>query len=116
VAAVAVAAAAIWTTKFRSSFCLKPFLLAETLGAQGPDALGHGMTARHLVIESLETPDGGRCVDIFRRGDSSFGFEAYRRDVEDPRGWFPIGRHGENIYASEAEARAAAKARINWLP
>ncbi len=74
------------------------------------------MTVRHLVMESIETADGGRCVDIFRRGDGTFGFEAYRRDVEDPHGWFPIGRHGHNTYESEAEARAAAKAQITWLP
>lgn len=78
------------------------------------------MAARHLVIESIETPDGGRCVDIFRRPDYlhgyTYGFEEYRRDVEDPNGWFPIGRHGENTYQSEAEARAAAKRLITWLP
>lgn len=73
------------------------------------------MTGRHLVIESLETPDGGRCVDIFRRDDGTFGFEAYRRDVEDPRGWFPIGRHGAHPYQTEAEARAAAARQITWL-
>ncbi|MFP6749743.1 MAG: hypothetical protein VCD66_19375 [Alphaproteobacteria bacterium] len=74
------------------------------------------MPAGHLILDSIETPDGDRCVDIFRRGDNTFGFEAYRRDLEDPSGWFPIGRHRFNIYRSEAEARAAAKAQVTWLP
>ena len=73
------------------------------------------MTVRHLVIESLETPDGGRCVDIFRRDDGTFGFEAYRRDVEDPRGWFPICRHGGQPNQTEIEAREAAARQITWL-
>ena len=74
------------------------------------------MNVRHLVLASIETADGGRCVDIFRRADNTFGFEAYRRDVEDPGGWFPIGRFGEKAYQTEAVARAAAKTRIDWLP
>ena len=73
------------------------------------------MTVRHLVIKSLENPDGGRCVDIFRRDDGTFGFEAYRRDVEDPRGWFPIGRYGGQPYPTEIEAREAAARQITWL-
>jgi hypothetical protein len=42
-----------------------------------------------LVLDSVETPDGGRCVKIFRRGGGTFGFEVYRRDAEDLSGWFP---------------------------
>ena len=71
---------------------------------------------RPLVIESIETSDGDRCVDIFRRADNTYGFEAYRRDLEDPNGWFPIGRHRFTNYDTEAEARTAAKHRISWLP
>lgn len=73
-------------------------------------------TERPLVIESIETPDGDRCVDIFRRDDGTFGFEAYRRDLEDPSGWFPIGRHRLTNYNTETEARAAARQQISWLP
>ncbi len=73
-------------------------------------------TERPLVIESIETPDGARCVDIFRRADNTYGFEAYRRDLEDPSGWFPIGRHSFTNYGSEDEARAAARQKIGWLP
>ena len=73
-------------------------------------------TERPLVIESIETPDGARCVDIFRRADNTYGFEAYRRDLEDPSGWFPIGRYRFTNYDSEDEARTAARQKIGWLP
>lgn len=55
------------------------------------------MAVRHLVIEATETPEGDRCVDVFCRADGTFGFAEYRRDVEDLRGWFAIGRHGGRL-------------------
>ena len=39
-----------------------------------------------VVLESLETDDGLRCVDLFRRPDGSFGYEEFRRDPEERRG------------------------------
>jgi hypothetical protein len=73
-------------------------------------------TERPLVMESIETPDGDRCVDIFRRADNTYGFGVYRRDLEEPSGWFPIGRHRFTNYGSEDEARAAARQKVGWLP
>ena len=70
---------------------------------------------RNRVLASIETDDGGRCVDIFQRPDATFGFEEYRRDSEDRSGWFPIGFHASNVYATEAEARTAARAAVAWL-
>lgn len=67
------------------------------------------------VIQSIETPDGGRCVDIFARPDGTFGFEEYRREAEDGRGWFPLGFHGNAVYDSEAAARADALVKVGWL-
>jgi len=67
------------------------------------------------VTRSIETPDGTRCVDLFRRPDASFGFEEYRRDPEDTSGWFPIGYHGEATFPTEAAALAEARRRVAWL-
>lgn len=67
------------------------------------------------VLESIETPDGGRCVDIFVRPDATYGFEEYRRDLEDGRGWFPIGFHGDESFASEEAARGRALDQVPWL-
>ena len=46
------------------------------------------MAHANRVVRSIETDDGGRCVDLFAHPDGSFGFEEYRRDIEDGRGWF----------------------------
>jgi hypothetical protein len=73
------------------------------------------MAHTNKVTRSIETPDGGRCVDLFQRPDGSFGFEEYRRDPEDGSGWYPIGFHTEASFASEAAALAEARQRIGWL-
>jgi hypothetical protein len=49
------------------------------------------------------------------RPDDSYGFEAYRRDSEDNRGWFPDGGFGGRVFATPDEAMAEAKAKVPWL-
>ena len=73
------------------------------------------MTARNRVLRSIETDHGARCVDIFLRPDGSFGFEEYRLDGEDLRGWFPIGHHADGRQDSEAGAIAAARLAVPWF-
>ena len=73
------------------------------------------MTRDKRVLRSIDTADGGRCVDVFVRDDGSFGFEEYRRDSEDQRGWFPIGHHADRRFSSEAAALLAARASTPWL-
>ncbi len=70
---------------------------------------------KNRVLRSIETPDGDRCVDIFIRPDGSFGFEEYRRDIEDGRGWFPIGFHTEKSFGCKEEAEVNALAAVPWL-
>ncbi len=69
----------------------------------------------NTVLKSVNTPDGGRCVDIFLRPDGTFGFEEFRRDVEDPSGWFPIGEHKEKSFDSEQGAFDQAEASVSWF-
>ena len=71
--------------------------------------------ARKLVLQSIETADGDRCVDIFRRNDGSYGFEGYRRDAEDTSGWFRVMQFGAQEFESEAAALAAAQNVFPWL-
>lgn len=71
---------------------------------------------RNRVLRSIETDGGERCVDIFVRPDGSAGFEEYRRDSEDHRGWFAIGFHADKVFAGEAEALTAALLAVGWLP
>jgi hypothetical protein len=67
------------------------------------------------VLRSINDQGADRCVDIFRRPDGTVGFEEFRRDVEDARGWFPIGGHSDRVFAGDAEALAAALIDVAWL-
>jgi len=69
----------------------------------------------NTVLRSLNTPDGGRCVDIFTRPDETFGFEEFRRDIEDPGGWFPIGGHAGKVFTTAEDAFEQALAAVAWL-
>ena len=67
------------------------------------------------VFDSVENDEHDRCVDLFERPDGSFGFEAFRRDVEDAGLWTPVAYHSGVSYPSRAAALAAAVAAITWL-
>ncbi len=68
------------------------------------------------VVASPSTPAVDRCVDIFRRPDGTFGFEEFRRDPEDMGSWTPIAYYSAREFANEAEAIAAARDAVAWLP
>ena len=68
-----------------------------------------------IVFVSHENDAHDRCVDLFRRPDGTHGFEEVRRDVEDARGWFPIGGHAARSFGDEAAALEAALAAVPWL-
>ena len=73
------------------------------------------MPKSETVLSSINNDDASRCVDIFRRADGTFGFEEYRRDVEDGRGWFPVGNFAERRFPDAQAALAAAVSRVSWL-
>jgi hypothetical protein len=68
-----------------------------------------------VVFESIENDEHDRCVDLFRRPDGSFGFELFRRDVEDAGLWTAVAYHSGAAYASKETALAAAIAAVSWL-
>ncbi|NKB22364.1 MAG: hypothetical protein GKS01_17900 [Alphaproteobacteria bacterium] len=68
-----------------------------------------------VVLSSIETFDGDRCVDIFRREDGTFGFDEFRRDPETKTGWFRTGHFEMDVFAARDEALEAAKQRVIWL-
>ncbi len=72
------------------------------------------MNTKVRVAFSLENDAGDRCVDVFERSDGSHGFEEYRRDHEDGRGWFSLNRHAHLRFDTEAEALAEAKKTVVW--
>ena len=67
------------------------------------------------VMHSINGHDDSTCVDIFLRPDGTFGFEEYRRDVEDARGWFPVGHYSAQAFSTKRDALEAAKSKIVWL-
>ena len=67
------------------------------------------------VIRSINQVGEGLCVDLFQRPEGSFGFEEYRRDPEDPRGWYPVGYHSAEQFSSADEALQAARLKVAWL-
>lgn len=67
------------------------------------------------VLRSINNPDGSLCVDVFSRPDGSIGFEEFRRDVEDTRGWFAIGGHAERRFSSAEDALQAATEAVVWF-
>ena len=73
------------------------------------------MAHANKVIRSINNEDASLCVDIFRRPDGSIGFEEYRRDLEDVRGWFAIGGHADRVFDDEANALHRAKTDVPWL-
>jgi hypothetical protein len=73
------------------------------------------MSHANKVTRSIETPDGTRCVDLFRRPDGTFGFAEYRRDPEDGHGWRPSGPAPEAAFAIEADSLAEARRHVAWL-
>jgi len=73
------------------------------------------MRQKNRVLKSINNEDESRCVDIFLRGEKTFGFEEFRRDFEDNRGWFPIGFFGDLVFDSEGDALGEAVVKVKWL-
>lgn len=73
------------------------------------------MPASMKVLTSLENSAGDHCVDIFVRLDGTFGFEEYRRDPEDERGWFSLHGYAHQVFSTAEGALAQAKSRVAWI-
>jgi len=73
------------------------------------------MAHANTVIRSINLPGETVCVDIFQRPDGSYGFDEFRRDPEDGRGWFSIGHHGHRIFETPEAALDAARGAVAWL-
>ncbi|TYB82557.1 hypothetical protein [Maritimibacter fusiformis] len=73
------------------------------------------MAEANTILRSINLDGETVCVDIFARPDGSFGFDEYRRDPEDGRGWFSIGHHGTQAFDSADAALRAARQAVAWL-
>lgn len=68
-----------------------------------------------VVFESIENDRHDRCVDLFRRTDESWGFEEFRRDVEDAGVWTPVAYFSAAAYPGRDLAWAEALRLVPWL-
>jgi hypothetical protein len=68
-----------------------------------------------VVLASFENDAHDRCVDLFRRPDGTFGFEEFRRDVEDRGDWTPVAFYSGLVYVTREEAEAAGIKAAPWL-
>lgn len=73
------------------------------------------MAKKTIVLKSINIEDGSRCIDLFERPDGTYGFEEFRRDHEDRRGWFPIGFYADLVFPSEEAALSEARSKVTWL-
>lgn len=101
---------------YRQTLLMRPLLrlltLARLLGSAG---LSFALQPPTRVVASLNNFVGDHCVDIFVRDDGTFGLEKYRRDPEDMRGWFPLHRYSNQVFAAGQEAQVQAKATVAWM-
>jgi hypothetical protein len=65
------------------------------------------------VIESIETLQGDRCVDLVEE-TGTYRYREFRRDFEDAGRWTPMGP-ASSPFESRAEAISAAAKEIVWL-
>ena len=68
-----------------------------------------------VVFTSVENDEHAKCVDVYYRPDGTFGFEEFRRDVEDAGAWTPLGFYSGSAYSSSMAAYEAAEAAVPWL-
>ncbi|WP_424977402.1 hypothetical protein [Leisingera sp. S232] len=73
------------------------------------------MAHKNTVLQSVNLDGGFVCVDIFQRPDDTYGFDEFRRDPEDGRGWYSIGHYGNRVFDSAAAAIQEARTCIEWL-
>jgi hypothetical protein len=68
-----------------------------------------------IVVDSIESGEHDRCVDLFRRPDGSYGFEEFRRDVEDGGAWTPVQYYSHAAWPSKEAALIVAAGAVAWL-
>jgi hypothetical protein len=73
------------------------------------------MAHKNVVIRSFNLDGETLCVDFFRRPDGTYGYEEFRREPEDGRGWFAIAAYSSRSFNTESDALVNAKASIRWL-
>jgi hypothetical protein len=66
------------------------------------------------IKQTFMKSDGARKVEIFQRGDGTFGFEELKFGQEEGA-WFPVGKYSIAIIDSLDNAVKEARGRVLWL-
>ena len=66
------------------------------------------------IVRTIESSDGKRKLEVFRREDGTYGFEDLKYGEEEET-WFPAGRYSVGIFATEEDAIKEAKGRVQWM-
>ena len=64
------------------------------------------------VIATLHNPTADRCVKVMKASGGAFGFNEFRRDVEDAGGWTLVRENPRGTFATQQEALTAARAHL----
>lgn len=73
------------------------------------------MPKANTVVRSINMEGEQLCVDIFRRPDGTYGFDAFRRDPEDNRGWYSVGYYSGKVFENAEIALSEAQKSVSWL-
>ena len=68
-----------------------------------------------FFLDSISSEHKQYCVDFFERDDGTFGFEEYRRDIEDYNQWFKIGCFDTLLFTTKKDAIETAVQYVIWL-
>ena len=66
------------------------------------------------AVASFEDSTGLKCGDLIQTEENFFTFKTFRKDPEDPNGWFQYGYEGQ-LYSTKEEALEATKKVIEWF-
>ena len=67
------------------------------------------------LVTSFEDAEGLRCIDIVEHDDRTFVIRECRRDPEAGGRWSIVGDYSRLVFATKAEAVAAARTAFPWL-
>lgn len=68
-----------------------------------------------IVLDSIRSFDGLRCVDLIEHPAGGFGFEHFRAEPEDRGRWTVVGGYSATVFDTPVDALDQAVVSIEWL-
>ena len=67
-----------------------------------------------IIKKTFMKSDGTRKVEVFQRGNKTFGFEELEFGSQE-NSWYPVGRYSLAVIDSLDNAIREAQSRVSWL-